>query len=104
MADGAAFDWICNRLERDTSLDRRESRGTLRLALRAAGLDAHSAMPDQLMVVAQNELVAELSARGIDDAEDLCARLAAGLESEAVHLASVDAGGTSDATSSRLGD
>ena len=48
MADAAVFDWICNRLEQDTSLDRLESRGTVRLALKSAGLDARSVTPEQM--------------------------------------------------------
>ncbi len=104
MADETAFDWICSRLERDTSLDRLESRGTLRLALRAAGLEADLATPAQLGVIVQNELVAELGARGVDDAEDLCARLAAGLESNAAQLAMTSAGALLDTASDRLGD
>ena len=103
MADAPAFDWTCTRLERDTSLDRLESRGTVRLTLRAAGLEASSVTPEQMAVVIVKVLVAELETRGVDDAEEVCARLAAGLEREAGSLASGDAAETPDAVFSRLG-
>ena len=86
MAEMPAFDWICNRLERDTSLDLLEARGTLRLALRAAGLEAGSARLEQMTAVLQSELVTELAVRGVEDPEDVCARLAAGLEGQVAGL------------------
>ncbi len=104
MADAPVFDWTCTRLEQDTSLDRLESRGTVRLALKAAGLEARSVLPAQMTVVIQKVLVDELSTRGIDDAEDVCGRLAAGLEGEAANLAIGDAAETPDAVFSRLGE
>ena len=102
MADAAAFDWICTRLEQDTSLDRLESRGTVRLALKAAGLGARSVTPEQLKVVIEKVMVAELVTRGIPDAEELCARLVSDLASHADSLQS-DTGETPDAVFSRLG-
>ncbi len=103
MADAPAFDWVCTRLEQDTSLDRLESRGTIRLALKAAGLEARSVTPEQMTVVLQKVLGPELATRGVGDAEDVCSRLAAGLEGEAAHLASGGEAETPDAVFSRLG-
>jgi hypothetical protein len=104
MSDIAAFDWVCCRLERDTSLNRLESRGTLRVALGAAGLEARSATLEQMSGVIQNQLVVELATRGIDDPEDVCARLAAGLEGEAAHFASGAAAPLRDAGFGRPGE
>ncbi len=104
MADAPAFDWICTRLEQDTALDRLESRGTIRLALRASGLEARSVTPGQMTVVIQRMLVDELTSRGVEDAEDVCDRLAASLEGEVANLASGDAAETPDAVFSRLGE
>jgi len=87
MADSPAFELACEVLERDTSLDRLEARGTIRLALKAAGLDAHDAAPDQLSVVVENLLAGELKARGIENGDDICAALKqqlAGLETSQV--------------------
>lgn len=103
MADAPAFDWICSRLEQDTSLDRLESRGTVRLALKAAGLEARSVTPEQMTIVIQRVLVGELETRGIEIAADVCGRLAATLEREAAHLARSDSVETPDAVFSRLG-
>ena len=40
MADARAFDWVCEEVEKKSSLSRLEARGTVRLALKKAGLDA----------------------------------------------------------------
>ena len=99
MADSAAFDFACAELERSTSLDRLEARGTVRIALKQAGLEARSVMPDQMQVVVEKVLPAELSTRGIENPEAICSALAAG-------LAGVDggsAGETPDAVFARLG-
>lgn len=66
MADGPAFLALCDALESSTSLDRLESRGTVRLALKQAGLDPAGASPAQLAVVVEKVLPAELESRGVD--------------------------------------
>jgi hypothetical protein len=102
MADSAAFDWICSRLEQETSLDRLESRGTVRLALKGAGLDARGVTPEQLKVVIEKVLAGELTTRGIESAPQLCTRLASEIAREAGRLRT-DTGETPDAVFSRLG-
>jgi hypothetical protein len=79
VADAGAFEWVCNELERSTSLDRLEARGTVRLALKEAGLEARSVTPDQMQVVVEKILPKELGTRGVDAAERLCASLKQGL-------------------------
>ena len=79
MADSPAFDFVCAQLEARTSLDRLEARGTIRLALKEAGLDARSVTPDQMGVVVDKVLPRELDTRGIADAPALCAELRRGL-------------------------
>jgi hypothetical protein len=76
MADAPAFDWVCGELERRTSLDRLEARGTVRIALKEAGLDSRSLTPEQMKVVLEKVLPKELGTRGIDDAESVCRTLA----------------------------
>jgi hypothetical protein len=82
MSSAAAFDWTCQEIERLTSLDTLEARGTVRLALKEAGLDARSASPHQISVVVDRILVAELQARGIDNADQVCESLAISLKSQ----------------------
>jgi hypothetical protein len=71
------FDQVATALEDRTSLDRLAARGTLRLALKQAGLDAATVTCEQLCVVLERVLPAELEARGIEAAAELCQRLAA---------------------------
>jgi hypothetical protein len=83
MADAPAFDWVCTELERRTALDRLEARGTVRLALKQAGLDSRTLTPDQMRVVIEKVMPKELEARGIKDGEGLCRALASGVSSVA---------------------
>ena len=79
MADGKAFDCVCAELETDTSLDRLEARGTVRIALKSAGLDPATTTAAQMQVVVKQVLPKELSSRGIDDAEVVCDSIVASL-------------------------
>jgi hypothetical protein len=79
MADAAAFDWVCTELEAKTSLDRLEARGTVRIALKEAGLDSRSLTADQMKVVLEKVLPKELASRGVEDASGVCSSLAAGI-------------------------
>ncbi len=103
MADAPAFDWMCARLEQESSLDRLEARGTVRLALKSAGLDARAVTPEQLKVVIEKILVGELETRGVEDSAGLCAGFARALDAEAARLGVEAAGETPDAVFSRLG-
>lgn len=99
MAESAAFDFCCSELEQRTSLDRLESRGTVRLAIKQAGLEAKTVTPDQMTVVVQKILPDELTSRGVDDVEGVCAGLVSGLAKVQVG----DAAETPDAVFQRLG-
>jgi len=66
MADSIAFTTACEALESASSLDRLEARGTVRLALKEAGLDAGTVSPSQLRVVVEKVLPNELESRGVD--------------------------------------
>jgi len=99
MADTRAFDFVCQRLEAGTDLDRLEARGTVRLALKQAGLEARSVTPDQMTVVVARILPDELSNRGIEDCAGLCASIGA----ELGKLEAGDIGESPDAVFQRLG-
>ncbi|MCG8590422.1 MAG: hypothetical protein MJE66_14125 [Proteobacteria bacterium] len=99
MADAIAFDFTCQQLEERTSLDRLEARGTVRLALKQAGLEVRTVTPDQMGVVLERVLPAELQARGVDGHESVCAEIGRGLTE-----LSVEADGDSpEAVFERLG-
>jgi hypothetical protein len=69
------FDFAAERLEAATSFSRLEARGTLRLALREAGLD-HTAGSGELVVVLRRVLPRELGARGVASGDSVCEGIA----------------------------
>ena len=66
------FDFAAERLEHHTSLDRLEARGTLRIAIKIAGLPAKSVNAAQLCVVFEKVMPDELEKRGVSDAAVAC--------------------------------
>lgn len=82
MAAPALFDRACEELEGVSGLSRLEARGTLRLALKAAGFEPASVNRPQLLTVLLQSLPRELESRGVHDARSVCegvaARVAAG--------------------------
>jgi hypothetical protein len=76
MASSPIFEALAETLERITSLERLEARGTLRLALREAGLKPESLTSDQVRALLRHVLPSQLQDRGIGDAEQVCATLA----------------------------
>ena len=79
MATSTAFEWLCEELEKATSLDRLAARGTVRIALKQAGLEATSVTGDQLAVVLERVLPGELTGRGIEGAGGVCKQVASRL-------------------------
>lgn len=72
MAD-TLFEFVAAKLQDLTDLDQLEARGTLRIALKEAGLDARSATAEQFAVMLEKTMPRELEARGVSDPEGLCA-------------------------------
>ena len=66
------FDLAAEKLERTTNMDRLAARGTLRIALKEAGLDAHKLTLPQLRAVFERLMPKELDARGVSDAVATC--------------------------------
>ena len=99
MAESAAFEAVCASLEQSSPLDRLAARGTIRLALKQAGLDPKAVTGTQLAVVVKRVLPGELSARGIPDPDALCAVIARALDG----LASGALGETPETIFHRLG-
>lgn len=80
MSQSSAFKMVSGEIERRTALDRLQSRGTLRIALRQAGLQPKSVSPAEMAVVLERILPGELESRGVADPEALCAALATALD------------------------
>ena len=100
MADSPAFELVCREIEENSSLDRLEARGTVRLALKDAGLAAATVSPQHMEIVVERLLPAALEARGIDRADALCARLRSCLR----NAADASRAATPDAIFERLKD
>jgi hypothetical protein len=66
------FDIAAEKLEGSTDMDRLAARGTLRIALKEAGLDAHKLTIPQLRAVFEKLMPKELDARGVADAAAIC--------------------------------
>ena len=81
MSVARSFDHVCEALESRTQLSRLEARGTVRLALKEAGLDASSVTARQMSVVVERILPGELHSRGIGDTDSICRDLVSSLAS-----------------------
>jgi len=73
------FDFTAEQLEHHTSLGRLEARGTLRIALKAAGLEPKNLTGAQLQVVFEKLMPGELDSRGVSGVQDVCAAVLADL-------------------------
>ena len=101
MARANAFEWLCACLESVTDFDRLEARGTVRIALKRAGLDVKTLSAEQVKVVLEKLMPEELETRGIADAESICARLV-GRRDEIPALDGATAESTPEAVFARL--
>ena len=81
MPDSPAFDYVSRALSDRTTLETIEARGTVRIALKAAGLTAAAVTPEQMTVILERIIPGELEKRGIADAEALCKRMKSGVVS-----------------------
>ena len=79
MSDSAwisdLFDFVADQLEQCTPLDRLESRGTLRIALKKSGLEPKTVTQTQFCVVLESVAPGELESRGVAEAQAICAAL-----------------------------
>lgn len=76
MSD-AAFDSLAQALEEHTALSRIEARGTLRLAMKEAGVDPGRLTIEQIEAVMRKVMPGELAARAIDNGQEICESIAA---------------------------
>jgi hypothetical protein len=74
------FDLAAERLEHHTDFDRLGARGTLRIALKAAGLEPKNLTGAELRVVFEKLMPGELGSRAVSDVPGVCAAVLADLE------------------------
>lgn len=74
------FDVAAQKLERHTGFSQLEARGTLRIAVKSAGLDPKSLTPDELGAVFEKLMPGELEQRGVIDTAGACAAVMRDLE------------------------
>ena len=79
MADSAAFDRACKLLEQHTTFSELEARGTVRLALKAAGQNAKTVGKPEMMIAVRSALESELLSRNVADAGAVCRKILDGL-------------------------
>lgn len=72
MGYSPVFEWVCSQLEQRTGFARIEARGTVRLALKQAGLEPQSVTSSQMQVVIARLLPAALAARRVNDSAAVC--------------------------------
>ena len=77
--DATLFDFAADRLEHHAGLDRLEARGTLRIALKSAGLEPKNVTGAQMRVVFEQVMPGELDSRGVVDIQVVCAAVIADL-------------------------
>lgn len=75
MSNVGVFEYVCAEIERCTPLAGPAARGTVRLALKEAGLSPESVDPAGMEVVVDKILPIELAAHRIEGVDALCERL-----------------------------
>jgi len=79
-ADSAVFEWASAALERATTFNSLQARGTVRLALKKAGLDATTVNVIGMTAVISRLLPKELASRKIENGDAICAQLTSELK------------------------
>jgi len=74
------FDFVSDELERLTELEKLEARGTVRLALKAAGLDVRTVTTEQMVATLEKVMPKEIGARGVADGDQVCRTIAIALK------------------------
>jgi len=84
MADSAVFEFVAGELERLAGLGRPAARAAVRSVLAKALYAPNSVSVDQMQLLIERLLPAEISANGVADAERVCKQIQAGLASRAL--------------------
>jgi hypothetical protein len=75
------FELVADELEGRTDLAKLEARGTVRLALKEAGLDARTVTAEQMIVMLQKVMPGEMRSRGVEQPEQICEAIITALKS-----------------------
>lgn len=101
-SESPVFCRTCEELERLTSFDRLEARGTVRLGLKGAGLDPATVDVPQMTAMLRKLLPAELASRGVDDGDRIGEEIARAI-ADIVFDGPVDRASSAAATIGRFG-
>ena len=74
------FEFVADALEQRTDLDKLQARGTVRLALKEAGLDARTVTLEQMQVMLEKVMPNEIRSRGVDDPDGVCTGIVTALK------------------------
>lgn len=96
------FTWASEALERTTFMGLAACRGTLRLALKKAGLDAATLTQQELEVVLLRVLPVELEVRGIEGSMQLCRDIESELAEARFELPGESVRNSTDSTLRRI--
>lgn len=80
MGQLSVFEWVCDELERRTSLNRLQARGTVRIAAGQVVQEAENTNRTEMIQVLYHLMPKELELRGFDDGQELCRELAEDLQ------------------------
>jgi hypothetical protein len=69
------FEFVAAELQKRSSLENLEARGTVRLALKSSGLAVGEVTREQILVVIDQVMPRELRVRGVEDPEGVCGQL-----------------------------
>jgi len=104
VSDGSpAFERAADELERLSRMSRIETRGTLRIALKEAGLLPRGVNYRSMLVVLEKVLPLMLIRRGVQDAAEICKILATSMRERAKMEGSDGFGETPEKVFSRMG-
>lgn len=78
--DTSLFDFAAQKLEQHTGFSQLEARGTLRIAVKSAGLETKTLTVAELGVVFEKLMPGELEQRGVKDTLSVCAAVMRELE------------------------
>jgi hypothetical protein len=95
-ADSPVFEWTSAALERATTFNSIQARGTVRLALKKAGLDATTVNLIGMAAVLGKLMPKELASRKIENGEAICAQLVTDLKN--ANIAAAPARGSDEQT------